>query len=82
MWIECSKQREEQQEVCCKARAFADLEMNFGFYFDQDREPPEGFIMKNDVIQVGLESITLMPLLKIGCNGTSVKTEKPIKRLL
>lgn len=50
MWIECCKQREEQSEMCWKARAFADLEMNFGFYSDQDREPLEGFIMKNDVI--------------------------------
>lgn len=41
-----------------KARAFVGLAMDFGFYSDQDREPLEGFIKRNDMNWVGLQSIT------------------------
>lgn len=41
-----------------KTKALVGLEMDFGFYSDQDREPVKGFIKRGGMIWVGLKSVT------------------------
>lgn len=60
-----------------KQGVFVGLEMDVGFYSDQDREPLESFIRRSNLNWVGLQSVNNNSVENMGCgkNGTRVKAK-------